>query len=193
MHIDERSDVTHSVMEVNLFGTISLTKAFLELIRESKGRVINVSSLAGVVAVGLFSGYSATKFATEGFTDSLRKEMLPLGVSVSLINPGQVVSKMFEKDINELKANQETFFDKKWESLYGSLVLGAVDKIKDELQSASPTEVTTNAIKQAAFEPRPSARYYVAGSDGFPSIVVAFMARVFPAYLNDRLVEIFRD
>ena len=80
-----------------MFGLVSLTKAFLELIRESKGRVINVSSIGGVVAVGGIGAYSASKFAVEGFSDSLRKEMLPLGVSVSIVNPGLVQSKMFDK------------------------------------------------------------------------------------------------
>ena len=75
-------------MEVNFFGAVSLTKTFLELIRESKGRVINVSSLNGIIGTGSKSAYCASKFALEGFSDSLRKELAPLGVAVSIVNPG---------------------------------------------------------------------------------------------------------
>ena len=179
-------------MEVNVFGTIALTKAFLELIRESKGRVINVSSLGGLIAVGMFSGYCASKFALEGFTDSLRKEMLPLGVSVSLINPGFVSTKIGEKDKVELH-EQTQYYEQKWLDLYGKYLTGATDKITKNFADADTTDVTTKAIAQASFDPRPSARYFVAGANGFPAVVAAFIARAMPAYLNDRLVEIFSE
>ena len=69
-------------MEVNFFGLVSLTKKLLPLIRESKGRIINVTSLSGVLAHGSAAAYCASKAAASAFTDSLRKEVRPLGVAV---------------------------------------------------------------------------------------------------------------
>ena len=91
MIIASSYSLTRVVMEVNFFGAVSLTKTFLELIRESKGRVINVSSLNGIIGTGSKSAYCASKFALEGFSDSLRKEVAPLGVAVSIVNPGTAV------------------------------------------------------------------------------------------------------
>ena len=91
MIIASSYSLTRVVMEVNFFGAVSLTKTFLELIRENKGRVINVSSLNGIIGTGSKSAYCASKFALEGFSDSLRKEVAPLGVAVSIVNPGTAV------------------------------------------------------------------------------------------------------
>ncbi|XP_063872657.1 D-beta-hydroxybutyrate dehydrogenase, mitochondrial-like isoform X2 [Scylla paramamosain] len=74
--------------EVNVFGLISATKAFLPLIRRGKGRVVSVASVAGRLSTGFMAAYSTSKYAVEGFNDALRLEMEPFGVKVCLIEPG---------------------------------------------------------------------------------------------------------
>lgn len=75
-------------MDLNFFGAVRVTRAFLGLLRESRGRIIMVSSVLGLVACPFGGSYSASKFALEGWADSLRREMLPFGVRVSIIEPG---------------------------------------------------------------------------------------------------------
>jgi len=67
---------------------VSVTKHFLPLLKQCKGRIVNVTSLAGVVQTPCMSAYGASKFAGESFSDSLRVEMAPFGVNVSIIEPG---------------------------------------------------------------------------------------------------------
>lgn len=88
----------HSVYNVNVFGLMSLTKACLPAIRRSKGRIVNVGSVSGQVATPSGATYSGTKFAVEGITDALRREMLPLGVSVSLVTPGYIKTAIGDKN-----------------------------------------------------------------------------------------------
>ncbi|MFS0778007.1 oxidoreductase [Neobacillus sp. 3P2-tot-E-2] len=75
--------------ETNVFGVFAVTKAFLPLMRkQNRGCIINVSSISGKVAFPGLSPYSASKHAIEGWSESLRLEMLPFGVKVVLIEPG---------------------------------------------------------------------------------------------------------
>jgi len=74
--------------EVNFFGAVMLTQELLPKIRESSGRIINVSSAFGIVGFPLASMYCATKFALEGWSESLAYEVSPMGVSVCIIEPG---------------------------------------------------------------------------------------------------------
>lgn len=75
-------------MEVNFFGTVNVTKAFLPLLRKSKGKIFNFSSVFGFMGFPLTSLYCASKYAVEGLTESLRGELAPHGVQVCLIEPG---------------------------------------------------------------------------------------------------------
>ena len=72
------------VMEVNFFGVIGVTKAFLPLVKRATGRIVNVSSIAGVsCGYPLSSAYAASKHAVEVFTSTLRQELRPWGIKVS--------------------------------------------------------------------------------------------------------------
>jgi 3-hydroxybutyrate dehydrogenase len=80
------------VAEVNLWGTVRTTKSFLPLLRRAKGRVINISSMLGRMANPARSPYCITKFGVEAFSDCLRYEMFPLGVKVSVVEPGNFIA-----------------------------------------------------------------------------------------------------
>jgi short-subunit dehydrogenase len=86
----------HYVMDVNFFGALSCSYYALPHLREAKGRIVNVSSLGGLLAVPYNAPYCASKFALQGFSDSLRMELYGSGVSVTVISPYWVVTEFHE-------------------------------------------------------------------------------------------------
>ncbi|WP_329564347.1 SDR family NAD(P)-dependent oxidoreductase [Kitasatospora sp. NBC_01266] len=81
-----------TVMEVNFFGVVEVTRAAMPLLRESKGRLISVTSVGGVVGQPFNEAYCAAKFAVEGFMESLAPVAATTGVRVSVVEPGAVAS-----------------------------------------------------------------------------------------------------
>jgi NAD(P)-dependent dehydrogenase (short-subunit alcohol dehydrogenase family) len=76
-------------MEVNFFGAAEMTRVFLPVMRQQKsGHILNVSSIGGIVSMGGFALYCASKFALEGFSEGLRDEVKPLGIHVTIVEPG---------------------------------------------------------------------------------------------------------
>ncbi len=88
--IEETSDEeTRAVFEANFFGTLNLTRAILPLFRAQKsGRIIQISSHGGVKAFAGFGIYNASKFALEGFSEALAQEIAPLGIHLTIVEPG---------------------------------------------------------------------------------------------------------
>lgn len=86
----------HYVMDVNFFGALSCCYYALPHLIAAKGRIVNVSSLGGLLAAPYNSSYCASKFALQGFSDSLRMELAPKGVSVTVISPYWVVTEFHE-------------------------------------------------------------------------------------------------
>ena len=83
------SEQLRDQMEVNFFGAVEMTRAALPLMRtQESGHIMNISSIGGLAAVGGFSLYCASKFALEGFSESLRDEVAPLGIRVTIVEPG---------------------------------------------------------------------------------------------------------
>ncbi len=88
-------------IETNFIGTVNTVKAALPGLKEKSGKIVNVSSIAGKVALPYLSGYSASKFAVEGFTDSLRRELED--VSVVLVEPGRVKTGFNQRGVDNLE------------------------------------------------------------------------------------------
>jgi short-subunit dehydrogenase len=84
------------VLDVNFYGAVCCTYYALPYLKQTKGRLVNVSSLAGRVAIPHNSAYVASKFALEGFSESLRTELQREGVSVTVISPYWVVTEFHE-------------------------------------------------------------------------------------------------
>src|SRR5260370_32730400 len=87
-------DEWRNLFEVNLFGHVAVTQALLPALIRSKGRVVNISSVGGKVAMATYGPYAGTKFALEAVSDSLRRELAPLGVRVVVVEPGAVRTEM---------------------------------------------------------------------------------------------------
>jgi NAD(P)-dependent dehydrogenase (short-subunit alcohol dehydrogenase family) len=171
-------------MDVNYFGVVRITQKFLPLVRAHKGRIINVSSVAGFISGALQGPYSASKFALEALTDSLRRELNPLGVAVVSINPAAVQSKLGEKYVSAAKGVNQALAPV-YSHVVGSHVDAVFQRFIDKSDSA---QVTTDVIDSALFLAQPSDRYVVANIDGIPAGIIVFLARTLPTYLFDKLM-----
>lgn len=97
---DAEMDVIRKVMEINFFGTVYCTKLALNSILENKGTIVGVSSIAGYRGLPGRSGYSASKFAVNGWLEALRTELLETGVNVMWVCPGYTTSNIRNAALN---------------------------------------------------------------------------------------------
>ena len=88
----------HQMFEVNTFALMNLSRLVGTLMKETrKGHIINIVSMAGLIATSKSSLYSATKFAAIGFSNALRLELMPYGVYVTTVNPGPIRTAFFDQ------------------------------------------------------------------------------------------------
>ena len=100
-------DAVRFTFEVNVFGPVRVNNAFLPFLLESGGRTTTIGSISGYIAEGADGGYSASKFAVEGYTDSLAAELAESVVHVSVVDPGQYKSKIRGKMLTQLLASAD--------------------------------------------------------------------------------------
>jgi NAD(P)-dependent dehydrogenase (short-subunit alcohol dehydrogenase family) len=171
-------------LEINLIGQIAVTQAFLPALRRARGRIVNVSSIGGRVALPLVGAYNASKFGLEGASESLRRELRSQGVDVILIEPGGVKTPIWKK--GEALADEITEdLPPEAERLYGRLIarVRAETRRIDEELGSEPRAVA-EAIATALTARRPRARYLV-GSDAKQRAVAA---KLLPARVMDRMI-----
>jgi NAD(P)-dependent dehydrogenase (short-subunit alcohol dehydrogenase family) len=92
-------DALRRQFEVNVIGLHAVTAAFLPLLRRGNGRIVHMGSISGRIASPFIGPYTASKHAVEGLTDSLRLELAPEGIHVSVIEPGQVRTPIWDKAV----------------------------------------------------------------------------------------------
>ena len=178
-------DTTHWLFDINYFGVLELSKEFIPLLRASKGRVVNVGSIAGLFAGGMTAAYSASKFALEGMSDVARRELRSQGISVSLIEPGYIVSELSSKLEKETSIEQ---MDEEGRKRYE--MEKTIQRMKEGFAIASPPSVTSEAIFDALTNPYPSTRYVVANLEGTPSWLIMRMFWILPSTVADLLLEL---
>lgn len=96
--------------EVNLFGVHQITQAVFPLLLKAKGRIVIMSSDSGFFATPFFGPYCSSKFALEGYADSLRREIVPYGVKVIIIEPGRVTTTIWDKGEKYLNKYDDSLF-----------------------------------------------------------------------------------
>ncbi|OMF68160.1 short-chain dehydrogenase [Paenibacillus sp. FSL R5-0765] len=105
-------------METNLFGLIAVTRAVLPVMREQKqGLIINLSSVSGLSGFPGYAPYAASKFAVEGFTESLRHEMSSFGVRVVLVEPGSYRTPIWNKGLGEIHRSEDSPYKHKLDAV----------------------------------------------------------------------------
>ena len=114
-----RTEEIRYMFDVNFFGALETTRAFIPLLRQHQGRVIMISSAAGKTCPPGFSSYCTTKWALEGMSDALRLELEPLGVAVSVVEPGFIRTPIVENSKARVISHPES--SEKW---YHTFVTG---------------------------------------------------------------------
>jgi len=146
------------LMDVNVLGLLAVTKAFLPLLRQNKGRIINISSGHGLLAIPDKSVYAASKFAVQAITDSLRVELRPFDVSVSSIVVGKVDTAVLGKIIADRDKMIEAA-PAEVVKLYSPLVEFFNKEVK-ELPGIPAIEVG-KVVAQALTTEKPKAQYLI--------------------------------
>jgi NAD(P)-dependent dehydrogenase (short-subunit alcohol dehydrogenase family) len=145
--------------ETNLFGVLRVTQAVLPQMRQRKrGRILMLSSVAGLVTPPTYGAYSSSKHALEGLTNALRLEMYPFGVEVILIEPGYIVTN-FQQTAKELA---QPYLDAGKAGPYASVYSGAwAGANQGRGNSKTTPEDCARVIAEAMESPHPRARYPV--------------------------------
>ncbi|MFJ2738039.1 SDR family oxidoreductase [Streptomyces sp. NPDC087440] len=173
-------DEWRRVFEVNLFGHIAVTQALLPDLLRSKGRVINISSIGGKYAMATYGAYAGSKFALEAVSDSLRREVAPLGVRVVVVEPGGVRTEMAARGVataNSLAAGMTPEQDER----YGRLVRSNNKLMSSGTASGLTADAAAQVIAKAVTTRKPRTRY-TAGRD---AALIMRLGR----FLSDRTVD----
>ena len=170
-------------LEINLVGQVAVTQAFLASLRKGRGRVVNISSIGGRVALPFVGPYAASKFGIEAVSDSLRRELRPWGIEVSVIEPGSVATPIWEK--GTAKANELTEkLPPEGQELYGEGDRSdAEDRRRDRGRGIPPEDVAKD-VAHALTASKPKTRYLV----GRDAKMRARIAKVVPDRVFDRLI-----
>jgi NAD(P)-dependent dehydrogenase (short-subunit alcohol dehydrogenase family) len=137
-------------------GVFRVTKAFAPLIIESKGRISNISSIAGILSSRFWAPYTMTKHALEAYTDDLAAEMALFDVRVSAINPGNYNSRIGVKEAAALAKKPYA----QPGSVYAKYIAEDIEYMSDRSMYKEPDEVTA-AVMHALFDDAPKANYLV--------------------------------
>ncbi|MNP47874.1 putative oxidoreductase SadH [compost metagenome] len=105
-------------METNFFGLVAMTQNAIPIMRrQQKGLIINISSVSGRVAFPGYGPYAASKFAVEGFTETLRHELAPLGIGVVLVEPGAYRTPIWNKGLAGMAAPPDSPYRERMERI----------------------------------------------------------------------------
>jgi NAD(P)-dependent dehydrogenase (short-subunit alcohol dehydrogenase family) len=170
-------------LEVNLVGQVAVTQALLPLLRRAHGRIVNVGSVGGTVALPFVGPYAISKFGMEAFSDSLRREVGPLGVSVSLIKPGPIATSIWETGNRAADAIIEQLPPEALD-VYGDRLDGARAAADTRAKRAVPAGEVAKEIAHALTAEKPKTRYVVTRD----AKAMIALSRLLPDRVFDRLV-----
>jgi NAD(P)-dependent dehydrogenase (short-subunit alcohol dehydrogenase family) len=153
-------DELRKQLEVNLVGQVAVTQAFVALLRKGRGRVVNISSIGGRVALPFAGPYAASKFGIEAISDSLRRELRPWGIEVSVIEPGSVATKIWEKGTAKARELSQNL-PAEGQELYGGMIAKMQELAAETAARGIPPEEVAKDVAHALTASKPKTRYLV--------------------------------
>ena len=169
--------------ETNVFGWMELTNLVIPVMRkQNQGRIIFNSSILGLITLKFRGAYNASKYAIEGFADTLRLELKNTDIRIILIEPGPIETSFRN---NSYKIYQETINRK--QSAFSQDYLVAEKRLQKKEAATPftlPASAVTNKLIHALESKHPKSRYYVT----FPTYMFAYLKRLLPVSILDRLL-----
>ncbi len=166
--------------ETNLFGTLELTNLVIPIMRkQGYGRIIQNSSVLGIIALPYRGAYNASKYALEGLTDTLRLELHDAPIHVSLIEPGPIESNFRKNAFASYQRNID-----KTHSAHSARYAAMETRLKNSKQNVPfklPPEAVVKKLIHALEHPKPKPRYYVT----LPTYLFGTLRRILPTRLLD--------
>lgn len=183
---DLRRDVLRAQFETNLFGWLELTNAVIPIMRrQGYGRIIQNSSVLGLVAMPYRGAYIASKFALEGLSDTLRIELHQTSkdIHVSLIEPGPIQTQFRQNSLLALQQNVDIDH-----SVHKKLYQRTIERLSipgPAVPFTLPPEAVLKRVIHSLESPRPKPRYYVT----IPTYLFGFLRRVLPQRILDNILK----
>ena len=154
-----RPDEIRKTLDVNVTGLLLLTRACLPLLRAAQGRIVNISSISGLIAMPGVSVYAASKHAVEAVTDALRVELQPFGIKVVAVEPGGVKTPIWDKGAKRDAAAREDRGTAETRELYAPIVR-LLEKLNAK-PGGLPPEALADVVTEALESSKPKNRYLV--------------------------------
>jgi NAD(P)-dependent dehydrogenase (short-subunit alcohol dehydrogenase family) len=173
-------DNLRQVVEVNVVGVVAVTQAFLPALRRARGRVVNMGSVSGRLALPLAGPYAMSKFALEAYTDALRREVGRWGIEVCVIEPGHIETPIWQKTKDRIARHRHEW-PEELERLYGRLVDKVAANVVEQTNQSLPPKAVARVVHKALTARRPRTRYPV----GIDARIGIWMNRLLP----DRMVD----
>jgi NAD(P)-dependent dehydrogenase (short-subunit alcohol dehydrogenase family) len=166
-------------LETNFFGSVAMTKAVLPVMRRQKsGRIIQVSSVTGRAAVPMLGGYSASKFALEGWSEALRIEVHSLGIRVVLVEPGAYDTDIWTRNVKVAAGALDPNSPNRERSLR------FVDYVKQSAKHRRDARDVAKLIVRIARDPDPKLRYLIGGD----AKMQIWLKRILPWRRYERII-----
>lgn len=177
------------LLSVNVLGVIAMIQTFLPLMRVARGRIVVTGSNSGFWCEPFLAAYGASKFALEGIVDSLRTELRPWQIEVSIIEPGSIRTPIWEKSRVEAERFQART-PPEMEALYGR-PLAALRRAADKVEKiAIPPNRVARAVRHALESRRPRTRYRVGMDSRIQWVLVRCLPDRWRDYISRRVMGI---
>jgi len=163
--------------DVNFFGTLRVIKAILPVMRNQKsGRIVAVSSVAGVISIPYQAHYSSSKYAVEGLAEALRYEVAPFGIKVCIVEPGDTRTGFTRNRVTAKKATEESPYHERFKR--------SLARMEKDEQNGAPPEAVARVICRMIMKEKPPVRTTV----GFQYKMILFLKKILPGSLLEKVV-----
>ena len=175
-------DLLLEIFNINVFGQIAVTQAFLPLLRTARGRLVNITSVGAHIAIPFGSLINASKGAFANVSDTLRLELHPFGIHVTAVEPGAIKTPAVDKTLGDVEGVIRSL-PKEGAAQYGEILRGFARRAYEREMNGSAPEVVADAIHHALTAARPRTRYRA----GKHASLLPFLAAVLPDRLLDKI------